>query len=197
VNIFITMLIGGLWHGAGWTYVAWGGLHGLYLIINQLWHSRFPTAFSGIGGKVVAWLLTFLSIVVAFVPFRSENFDSTLNIWSGMIGRNGAVLDARLSTYLADFLPSVVFEGTGAGSFPSLEGFFWLAAGLAIILMLPNAQQLFCKYMPGILTYREHKLSSGGLVWRLTPGWALCAGILFIASIMSLNEYSEFLYFQF
>jgi hypothetical protein len=191
------MLIGGLWHGAGWTYVTWGGLHGFYLIVNQLWNARFPTAFSSKFGRPVAWALTFLSIVVAFVPFRSEDISSTLVIWNGMIGLNGAILDFRLAPYLNDLLPFVAFSGDGAGSFPSLAGFIYIAAALTICLTLPNTQQLFRKYRPGLLTYKEHRLSGDGLYWRLTPRWALCCSAFFIVSILSLGEYSEFLYFQF
>jgi alginate O-acetyltransferase complex protein AlgI len=70
VNLIVVMLLGGLWHGANWTFVIWGGLHGLYLIIHRLWSQfspvRLPTVLSG--------ALTFVAVTIAWVFFRSPNF---------------------------------------------------------------------------------------------------------------------------
>lgn len=68
-NIMITMLLGGLWHGAGWTFVAWGALHGIFICINHLWAKtglRLP--------PFVGWFLTFNAVNVAWVFFRAESF---------------------------------------------------------------------------------------------------------------------------
>lgn len=76
-----TMLLGGLWHGAGWTFVAWGGLHGAALAANQIWSAR--------GFKMPAaagWALTMLVVVVGFVLFRAANFESAATIIAGMSG---------------------------------------------------------------------------------------------------------------
>ena len=72
INLLITMLIGGLWHGAGWTYIAWGALHGFYLMINHLWKNIFSSSKdtlkeSAWWGKFTARSITFISIVVAWV----------------------------------------------------------------------------------------------------------------------------------
>ena len=68
-NLMLTMLLGGLWHGAGWNYVAWGGLHGLALVAQRAWERRAPA----LGHAAMRWLgvpLTFAFVVFAFVPFR-------------------------------------------------------------------------------------------------------------------------------
>ena len=78
-NLFFSMLIIGFWHGAGWTYVAWGGLHGLLLIVNHLWrkfHIHLP--------KIICWLLTFGSVAACLVVFRSENFHVVKNMLTAM-----------------------------------------------------------------------------------------------------------------
>ena len=89
VNIMLTMLIGGLWHGANWTFVAWGGLHGVFLLVNHAWRSlrgaRETTRF----GQWAARIFTFLLVVLAWVFFRAESFDAARRMFDGMRGRNG------------------------------------------------------------------------------------------------------------
>ena len=90
------MLLGGLWHGASWTFVLWGGLHGAYLVVNHLWRRtglRMPPA--------IAWALTFGAVMVGWVFFRAPSLQRAQVILPGMAGLNGfewsdfAVLDRR------------------------------------------------------------------------------------------------------
>ena len=69
LNIMITMLLGGLWHGAGWTYVAWGGLHGLYLLVNHAWRWLKRPLLS----QLLAWAITLLAVIVAWMFFRASD----------------------------------------------------------------------------------------------------------------------------
>lgn len=96
-NLFITMLLGGLWHGAAWTFVFWGTLHGSYLIINHAWRSYRRTLAAGNVvtqslERVFYRAITFLAIVVAWVYFRSESLDIAHNVLAGMFGINGIAL---------------------------------------------------------------------------------------------------------
>lgn len=79
-NIMITMLLGGLWHGAGWTFVLWGGLHGLYICINHLWRKTKIVL-----PKWFAWLLTFNAVNIAWIFFRAESVDKALMIIRAMV----------------------------------------------------------------------------------------------------------------
>jgi alginate O-acetyltransferase complex protein AlgI len=84
VNLLITMLLGGLWHGASWTFVLWGGLHGAYVAINHLWRRaglRLPAA--------LAWALTFIAVMVGWVFFRAPTLERAQVILAGMAGMNG------------------------------------------------------------------------------------------------------------
>jgi hypothetical protein len=95
VNLMLAMLIGGLWHGAGWTFVIWGGLHGLYLIINHGWRRFGPK--SAQPGLVSVWsgrILTFLAIVVAWVFFRADDIGDAMRVLTGMSGFGGGGLFA-------------------------------------------------------------------------------------------------------
>jgi alginate O-acetyltransferase complex protein AlgI len=83
-NLIATMLLGGLWHGANWTFVAWGGLHGIALVVNHLWETlgfRLP--------RGIAWLLTLLFVMTGWVLFRSPDFRHAGQVLAGMAGWNG------------------------------------------------------------------------------------------------------------
>ncbi len=81
-----TMLLGGLWHGANWTFVAWGGLHGLYLSVERWLKARFKGVTVGKGGMVALMLLTFLLIDVTWVFFRADSFTEAWTILAAMGG---------------------------------------------------------------------------------------------------------------
>ena len=96
-NLLLTMLIGGLWHGASWTFVLWGGLHGFYLVINHGWRSlrsRLTTAALP-GERALATLVTFVAVVIAWVFFRATDFTSAVSILAGMAGQNGVLLPVQ------------------------------------------------------------------------------------------------------
>ena len=86
-NLLLTMVLGGLWHGAGWTYILWGCCHGIFLVINHLWRKLNISLFT--------WLdktLTLLAVVGAWVIFRATSIEIAANILSGMVGLNGFIL---------------------------------------------------------------------------------------------------------
>ncbi len=81
-NLMATMLLGGLWHGASWTFVAWGGLHGLYLVLERGAKSAFgemPVWRTG-AGQVFLGLVTFAMVCLAWVFFRAQTFDKAFEI---------------------------------------------------------------------------------------------------------------------
>ncbi len=96
-NMMLAMLIGGLWHGAGWTFVIWGGLHGLYLAINHGWrHFRPRLAPHGLLSVWSSRLITFLAVVVAWVFFRADDLGDAMRLLTGMAGLvDGGISAAR------------------------------------------------------------------------------------------------------
>jgi hypothetical protein len=201
-NIMITMLLGGLWHGAGWTFVLWGGLHGTYLLINNEWKKitggGLNKFLSENIAKLIGVVITFMAVVVAWVPFRSESFSTSMKFYSGMIGLNGISFPASWDTSLQGLLPSKMI--TFSGILPlihsdSYELFLWLLAGLIIVFGLPNTQQ-----MAGGLGFDADSESSlrleRSISWRRTGMAFLTGGLLYI-SFISLGKPSPFLYFQF
>ncbi len=85
--LMATMLLGGLWHGAGWTFVAWGGIHGVGLAINHLWNQHGKPL-----PKPLAWIFTLTVVYFAWVLFRAETFEAAASIMAGMAGANGLEL---------------------------------------------------------------------------------------------------------
>lgn len=102
VNLLITMLLGGLWHGANWTFVAWGALHGFYLIVNHSWAhindrlSLIPR--DNLIWRWLCWIITFIAVMIGWVLFRAESFPAAINILKGMIGLQGVVLPAQIAS---------------------------------------------------------------------------------------------------
>lgn len=92
-NLLLTMLIGGLWHGASWTFVVWGGLHGCYLVINHGWQAICSRLGWFVNSNVmyiwVSRLLTFIAVVLAWIFFRAEGFHVAMRVLSSMFGLNG------------------------------------------------------------------------------------------------------------
>jgi alginate O-acetyltransferase complex protein AlgI len=94
-NLFMVFLICGLWHGASWTFVAWGALHGLYMVMYDTWHRRRPQIASPQNPStpfrlvIPAWLLTQVGLLLSWVLFRSATFGSCLLYLRGLVSSNG------------------------------------------------------------------------------------------------------------
>ena len=98
--LMATMLLGGLWHGASWTFVVWGGLHGLYLSVERVLRSRFghyrpgPLALFGLG------LLTYFFINITWVFFRAHSFSRAGEVLMGMFGGHPDAKGILVTTHL-------------------------------------------------------------------------------------------------
>ncbi len=195
-NLLLTMLLGGLWHGAGWTFVFWGLLHGTYLIICHLWQALRPLPAMPIWS---ARLLTFLCVVVSWVFFRAADFETALRILSGMVGLNGVTLPSAIGYRLGMAQP--VLESMGVAY--SLGGgrqfvltYLWVGGLLAIAFWCPNTQQILRRYRPA-LDFKPTTPVTKRLCWRPSPAWGMVMGCATVMGILALSQVSEFLYFQF
>lgn len=180
VNLMITMLLGGLWHGAGWTFVIWGGLHGVYLAINHFWQEHSPVRFPAFLG----WLATFISVVVAWVFFRAESAGQAIEILKGMAGQNGFVIPAEyIPTQLATAISSFGVSTPEYHPMWAFERREILNIALAVIVcaFAPNAHEITLR-----INYTKKWLIS-----------AAAASVVALTAALSLYHVSEFLYFQF
>ena len=203
LNIFLTMLIGGLWHGAAWNFILWGALHGLYIITNHLWRAfRCKVLGHNLNdsttyGLILSTSLTFLAVVISWVFFRAETYSGAMNILAGMTGSNGFILPEVLSSILPSFFTTgISFEGTGIGSFPSLWGAVWIVLLLIVVFFTPNSHEIVSKCSVK-LARRERKQGIDSVFSAyLVP---TLYGVCFFISIkvMFTVTDSEFLYFNF
>jgi D-alanyl-lipoteichoic acid acyltransferase DltB (MBOAT superfamily) len=205
VNLFVTMLLGGLWHGAGWTFVIWGALHGFYLIVNHGWDvfkSRFGFAASSNAWKWPARLLTFLAVVFAWVFFRAENFNTAIVFLKGMCGLNGVYLPEGYLHKLGFFGKFLSDSGV---KFIDPKFYFGLpACGLLFILLLvvwfiPNTQQMLFRHKIGLDIHHKIEVSSFWRPFTWSPNiyWTIIIFIISIISLVMISDTNEFLYFQF
>jgi D-alanyl-lipoteichoic acid acyltransferase DltB (MBOAT superfamily) len=193
-NLMITMLLGGLWHGAGWTFVFWGGLHGLYIVVNHIWRMLF-----GLNNKILSWLMTMLAIIIAWVPFRSESIEGTMSIYASMIGINGLSLPVSLGRVIGLVdkewleIKGIVFDGMFFnGVFGNhFVGVAWIFILGIVVVMFPNTQEIMS------LDNGTKKNINRKYIWLPTRTWAVINSALLIFSILNLSNATEFLYFQF
>ena len=179
-NLFLSMLIIGLWHGAGWTFIVWGGLHGIFLMINHQWRRlkiNLPSFMN--------WSITFLCVLVCWVFFRAESLEDALSVLYAMVNiyNIGLPADGFLQTYLSfgntyglQFSPWVL---TGSFSWTVL-GIFSLSV---ILIKSPNPQV----FLESILKYPKRM-----------EIFAFVLGLLLFITILTISHVeSDFLYFQF
>jgi D-alanyl-lipoteichoic acid acyltransferase DltB (MBOAT superfamily) len=184
LNLFATMLLGGLWHGAGWTFVIWGALHGLYLAVNHAWRAlprarRTDRRRTAIGAGA-SWALTFLAIVVGWVFFRAPSLGAALSMLSAMAGRYGTG-----------------WPGT-PGEAQDLVLGLALSVGFTVIaLAAPNTQEIAGYTGPSGAYDTRVAPPPRREAWDPRPAWGLAAGAVFALCVLSLSRISEFLYFQF
>jgi alginate O-acetyltransferase complex protein AlgI len=183
INLMATMLLGGLWHGAGWTFVIWGGLHGLYLVINHGWRQlrqslgHAPDNNSP-AAKLAAMTLTFGAVTVAWVFFRAANLTAAFDLLATMAG--WGVQSGHTS----------VFDKTPGG----LEGAVtWVACLWAIVWLAPNSQQIMAEFNPTLETVQP----SGLVRWRPNGYWLVLTVLALLYALSRMGQVSEFLYFQF
>jgi D-alanyl-lipoteichoic acid acyltransferase DltB (MBOAT superfamily) len=181
LNLTITMVLGGLWHGAAWTFVAWGTLHGLFLLINHAWRRYLNAKIP----SVLTWLLTFVCVVVGWVFFRSNTFADAARVLFGMTGANGFTSAVPL---IRDQFAIV-----------------WIGIATVVALLFPNSQQLFnLPFVPQsqgearpIAEPFSWGLALHQLKWQPSKIWTASCTIMLVSAILLFRKPAPFLYFQF
>ncbi len=182
LNLMTVMLLGGFWHGAGWTFILWGGLHGFYLLINHGWKEvkLHITIKDKRPIKIFLYpfsvLITFIAVVIGWVVFRADNIHSIIAILSSMFALNG------------------ILQGSPNQLIGS-EAIIFIISLLVLVWFAPNTQQIMSKYEPA-LNY-EQDTTKNRLQWSPSFLCGFIISILGFLSIIFLSNDSPFLYFQF
>jgi D-alanyl-lipoteichoic acid acyltransferase DltB (MBOAT superfamily) len=188
LNLFLTMLLGGLWHGAGFTFVIWGALHGLFLIVNHRWtvltqkRPGLARLAQSSWYPLAALCLTQFAVVVAWTFFRADNPAAALRVIKGMIGLASP-------------------EKIGPAPLVDHQQILLVLAGYVACLVLPNVNAMFAQWKVGIETYHNPRpWSILNVTWRPSAVWAVGTSICFIVALLMnivAGDTSQFLYFQF
>ena len=205
-NVMITMLLGGLWHGAGWTFILWGGLHGLYISINHAWNSVFAGTFTHnnrtlLLSKIAGRVITFIAVVIGWVLFRAESLDGAINMYSSMIGYNGISLPGSAEAILGNF--GNTFGFTYSGMFHNdvfgnpFSGILLLFFMLLVVWFAPNTLDWLKKEKPALGLDVFSTPIKSYLEWKPNIINTIFIVILSVIAIMFIQQESEFLYFQF
>lgn len=174
-NLLATFVIGGLWHGAGWTFVFWGFLHGIALIVHRAWSNLGFTMW-----KWLAWFITFNFVNITWVFFRAKEWDDASKVLGAMFSLNNVVIHPMFQAKLV-FLSQ--YNISFGGMFENIQGsreiVVWLFIAFIVVLLLKNTNTLLCK----------NKLSYLSLVGAI---------VLSLLSLLQMFKHkSEFLYFNF
>jgi D-alanyl-lipoteichoic acid acyltransferase DltB (MBOAT superfamily) len=204
----LTMFISGLWHGAGYGFIIWGLLHGLYLTINHGWRviaaRVWPDRKSYVRVmKPVGWLLTFASVAATMVFFRATTIASAIDIVKGLIGLNGVALPQDLFDRAGSLGGALHALGVVADKAWSVRDFaqlgIWIFVQMFIALACPNTLQILSQYEPALgVKPRPAKLGIGRLLeWNASLPWAIVVSGIAAIAIVFISGPSEFLYWQF
>lgn len=183
-NMAVVMFLGGLWHGANWTFVLWGILHGFYLTVNFVFDTLARKAAWGwtqsIAARHAGNLLTLLGVVFAWVLFRAESLPAAQAVFKGMffLNREG-------------FSPFEI----------EIDQIMSLVVSFYIVKFLPNTQEFMRNYEPAIGADLIKVEKTTGLdiflIWKPTLIWCLLITVLFLTCIVNMVKVSEFIYFNF
>jgi alginate O-acetyltransferase complex protein AlgI len=193
VPLIVTMFISGLWHGAGYGFVIWGLIHGVYLTVNHAWRVyaahrwRNRAAYARMM-KPVGFVLTFVCVTTAMIFFRATTVRSAVDLVEGVFGLNGVAPHGLAATAAA--------YGTDIG-----KAAIWVAILLFIALVCPNTLEILAPYEPALgVKPKATAPFLGGFqipAWGPSLPWAAAISLVAAVAIFSTGGPSEFLYWQF
>ncbi len=185
--ILLTMLVSGIWHGAGYTFIVWGVLHGVFLTVNHAWRLLEPRRWSDNSRyaqfmRPASFIIAFACVAASMVIFRASNLKTAADVIQGLCGLHGIGL-------------SGLKEGIGRKA-----TLIWIAFPALIALIGPNSLQILSQYKPALgwkPSPREGATAETRMLWRPSLAWAVAVSMVAATGILYLGGQSEFLYWQF
>lgn len=173
-NLVITMFLGGIWHGANWTFIIWGGCQGVFLVVNHLWRKlNIPMS------NFLGHFITMFVFIVSLAVFRSHDLTSAYDMLKGLFGFNGLVLPRSYESALGFLKDYGVLFKTNHLSNARMKDLVMMIALLMVTFILPNS-----------MYWKERFLKRPVL-------WGAISSAAFITCVLNLQGLTEFLYYQF
>jgi alginate O-acetyltransferase complex protein AlgI len=200
-NLIATMVLGGLWHGANWTFIAWGAFNGVLLVLNHAWRgwrgAPTPTRLRRFGG----WAATFTAFAIGMAMFRSADLGAMQQMLLAMLGQADGPAPADAIRVEADLYSihhgylSQSFVRAWLGVNWSMVATLSTLGALAIALLVPDTMELV-DYREGE-PHSDWRRPAGALAWRPSAAWLAFIGVVFATAFTYFWEFNEFLYYQF
>jgi len=178
VNLFITMVVGGIWHGAGWTFIIWGTLSGIQIVFNHVWRFFTPDSLRKYRVyQLFCWFVTFNTLVLSLVFFRSADVSTAMVILNSALDLGGLTILSPIS----------------------VEQCLIKLGAMVTAFLLPNTHQLLRRFRPGIFpSYMNKPLPKARLEWSPNIVWGMFVVILLVVALTkTFMGTSEFLYYNF
>lgn len=201
-NLMITMLIGGLWHGASWTFVAWGGLHGLFLIVNHLLRQLIPKPiFSGKIINSIKIMGVFMLITFSWVFFRAGSITEALSVLGSMLNIQSLFLHNPSATMYSPFGLDMHFLPSGPlGSVLLKRTLLLCIIGSITVFFLPNVYDWLAYFKPAKGYHKPSYVQTNlfkKVAWKPTLATGFLILLLLTLAFGEVNSRNEFIYFQF
>jgi D-alanyl-lipoteichoic acid acyltransferase DltB (MBOAT superfamily) len=199
LNLVVTMTLGGLWHGAAWTFIFWGAFHGVLLAVNHAWRSWRGKAEPGSVARFFGWLSTITAFAIGMVLFRATGLGAAGRLLAAMAGFGAAAVPGQEPLEWdrwgieRGYIPEQVVGWFGTTW--SAVGSLWTLGALAVALLVPDTMEI-CDYREGE-PHSRWRRTHWRLVWKPSPAWLAAVVILFIAAFERIGGVTEFLYYQF
>jgi alginate O-acetyltransferase complex protein AlgI len=203
----LTMFVSGVWHGAGYGFIVWGLLHGVYLTINHAWRLTAPRVWRDRSSYTrvmnpAGWVLTFVPVAITMVFFRSPTIASALDLVKGVVGLNGITLPQPVFDHLGPLAAMLRQFGVVADTGIAADlgkAAMWIFVLMVIALALPNTMQIMARYEPALgVRQRPTKLSIEKILdWSASLPWAIVVSVTAAIAVAFVGGPSEFLYWQF
>ena len=182
--ILLTMFISGIWHGAGYTFIVWGLVHGGYLTVNHAWRLMGRRLWRDKGRyerfmQPTGFIITFVCVAASMVIFRSPNLKTATHLLQGMVGLHGIGLSSGLG------LKKIAI---------------WITAAAVIAFAFPNTLQILSRFEPALgwkPSLRDAAITTTSFAWKPSLAWAVVVAVIVAVGVLNLGGQSEFLYWQF
>jgi alginate O-acetyltransferase complex protein AlgI len=187
VNLLLTMVIGGIWHGATLNFIVWGLIHGLALILNHFVRDKVLDICRKPIGRIFCRIVTFMIVTFAWIPFRANDLHGAFSVLLSLVGANGVSVNTAAHARLSHLFRGIIIQEDGFFPHLALNALSWMSL---ILMSIGLCHQRFNV---------DERLQSASYLKNTTYRLILVVAmsILFMITVLNIGKPSEFLYFRF